>query len=128
MRSGRLSTHAALIAAAALMVVPFVWEFLTSLKSEGNATRVPPTVVPDGRWDNFSAVFRLVPFGRQFLNTVLMTAGRTAGQVLLCSLAAYAFARLRFPGRKVIFGVMLSVLMVPPQLFLIPQYQIMADL
>jgi len=131
-RAGRLRdrvlTHSVLVVAAALMVIPFGWELLTSLKTQTHASEVPPTLVPDGQWSNYSSVFRLVPFGRQFLNTVLMTAGRTAGQLVLCSLAAYAFSRLRFPGRKVIFGVLLSVLMVPPQLFLIPQYQIMVDL
>jgi multiple sugar transport system permease protein len=122
------TTHATLVVGAALVVIPFLWEFLTSLKTESNATRVPPTLAPDWKWSNYSAVFHLVPFGRQFVNTVLMTAGRTVAQVVLCALAAYAFARLEFPGRKVIFGVLLSILMVPPQLFIIPQFQIMADL
>ena len=89
---------------------------------------MPPSFLPEGRWDNYGQVFELLPFGQQFLNTVLMTAGRTVGQVLLCSMAAYAFARLRFPGRNLLFGVFLSVLMVPPQLFVIPQYQIMSSL
>lgn len=57
-----------------------------------------------------------------------MSLGRTLGQVVLCPMAAYAFARLRFPGRGFLFGLFLAVLMVPPQLFIIPQYQIMSDL
>jgi len=123
-----LSTHGVLIAGAFCMVAPFIWEFLTSLKTQTSATRIPPRLTPDGQWSNYSQVFHLVPFGHQFVNTVLMTAGRTAGQVLFCSMAAYAFARLTFPGRNIIFGVLLAILMVPPQLFIIPQYQIMADL
>ncbi|WP_236718145.1 carbohydrate ABC transporter permease [Actinoplanes sp. TFC3] len=121
-------THTLLAIGAAGMLAPYVWQFLTSLKTLAGATRVPPTVVPDGRWDNYGQIFRLLPFQAQFLNTLVMTAARSLGQVLLCSMAAYAFARLRFPGRTFLFGLFLSVLMVPPQLFIIPQYEIIAKL
>ncbi|AVT37030.1 carbohydrate ABC transporter permease [Plantactinospora sp. BB1] len=127
-RRGHLGTHAALAVGTMLMVVPFAWQFLTSLKSLSSATRVPPTIQPDWHWSNYRRVFELLPFGDQFLNTVLVAVGRTAGQLLFCSMAAYAFARLRFPGRNLLFGVFLSVLMVPPPLFVIPQYEIMAKL
>jgi multiple sugar transport system permease protein len=123
-----LGVHTILIASALAMVAPFVWQLITSLKSLSSATSVPPSLLPEGRWDNYSKVFQVLPFGHQFLNTVLMAGLRTVGQVLFCSMAAYAFARLRFPGRNVLFGILLSVLMVPPQLFIIPQYQIMSSL
>ncbi|MFJ1584813.1 carbohydrate ABC transporter permease [Streptomyces sp. NPDC088197] len=120
--------HTVLIAASLAMVAPFLWQIVTSLKSLSDATHVPPSPLPGGHWDNYGKVFDLLPFGRQFLNTLLMSLGRTLGQVVLCPMAAYAFARLRFPGRGMLFGLFLSVLMVPPQLFIIPQYQIMSDL
>ncbi|GAA0245571.1 carbohydrate ABC transporter permease [Saccharothrix mutabilis subsp. mutabilis] len=121
--------HAVLVVGALVMVAPLVWEFLTSVKSFGESVRVPPTILPEAwDWSNYTKVFHSIPFGEQLLNTVLMTAGRTAGQLLLCSMAAYAFARLTFPGRDAIFMLFLSVLMVPSQLFLIPQYQIMQEL
>ncbi|TDU88081.1 carbohydrate ABC transporter membrane protein 2 (CUT1 family) [Kribbella voronezhensis] len=123
-----LGVHTILIAAALAMVAPFGWQIVTSLKSLSNATKVPPSLLPEGRWDNYGKVFDVLPFGHQFLNTVLMAGLRTIGQVLFCSMAAYAFARLRFPGRNVLFGILLSVLMVPPQLFIIPQYQIISSL
>jgi multiple sugar transport system permease protein len=123
-----IGTHVALVAGALVMVVPFVWEFLTSLKTLSSATSTPPTIVPDWRWANYARVFELMPFADQFMTTALMTLGRTAGQLLFCSMAAFAFARLRFPGRTLIFGIFLSVLMVPPPLFVIPQYEIMAKL
>ncbi|SNT53899.1 carbohydrate ABC transporter membrane protein 2, CUT1 family [Streptosporangium subroseum] len=123
-----IGAHAVLIATSLVMVTPFAWQIITSLKTLSGATRVPPSFLPEGRWENYGRVFELLPFGHQFLNTVLMTAGRTIGQVLLSSMAAYAFARLRFPGRGLLFGVFLSVLMVPPQLFVIPQYEIMLSL
>ncbi|NUT97934.1 MAG: carbohydrate ABC transporter permease [Saccharothrix sp.] len=121
--------HVVLVVGAVVMVAPLVWEFLTSVKSFGESVRVPPTILPAAwDWSNYTKVFHSIPFGQQLLNTVLMTAGRTAGQLLLCSMAAYAFARLAFPGRDLIFMLFLSVLMVPSQLFLIPQYQIMQEL
>ncbi len=125
---GKLATHAVLGLGALVMIGPFVWQFLTSLKTLSHAVQVPPTIVPDGRWSNYQDVFDLLPFGHQFVNTVVMTAARTLGQLVFCSMAAYAFARLRFPGRNVLFGLYLSVLMVPPQLFIIPQYEIIAKL
>ncbi|MEV6635644.1 carbohydrate ABC transporter permease [Actinoplanes sp. NPDC051470] len=124
----RALLHTVLIAASLAMVVPFVWQIITSLKTLSAATAVPPSLLPEGHWANYGRVFDLLPFGTQFLNTVIMALARTLGQVLFCSMAAYAFARLRFPGKRVLFAVILSVLMVPPQLFIIPQYQIMSDL
>ena len=122
-------THVLLIVLAALMVLPFAWEALTALKSVTEATRVPPTILPgEWRWSNFVTVFRELPLGEMFTNSVLLTLGRTAGQVLFCSAAAYAFARLEFPGRGLIFAVVLAMLMIPSQLFIIPQYQIIQSL
>lgn len=112
-----------------MMVFPFLWEFLTSLKTLGESTSVPPVIFPSvWRWNNYQRVFEAIPFAQQFLNTVLITVGRVAGQLLFCSLAAYAFARLTFRGRNIVFLLFLSILMVPTQLYVIPQYQIMESL
>lgn len=128
-RVGTAVTHLVLIAGAVVMVGPFVWQFLTSLKSFSETTHVPLTLLPsEWQWSNYSKVFDALPFGRMFLTTVLMTAGRTIAQLVFCSLAAYAFARMRFRGNNLLFGLFLSVLMVPGQLFLIPQYLIVQDL
>lgn len=128
MRSRLWVPYVALTAGAVVMTTPFVWQFLTSVKTLTSATRVPPTLVPDWRWETYAQVFDRLPFGQQLLNTALMATGRTAGQLLFCSMAAYAFARLRFPGRGLLFGLFLSVLMVPPPLFIIPWYQLMSSL
>jgi len=122
-------THTVLIAGAIAMATPFVWQLLTAARTYNDAMRVPPRLLPE-HWQlaNFTRVFHVMPFGEQLLNSVLLTAGRTIAQVVLCSMAGYAFARLRFPGRTVIFVGLLSVLMIPPQLILIPQYQIMLKL
>jgi multiple sugar transport system permease protein len=121
--------HIVLVLGACVMVGPFLWEVLTSLKTFGESVRVPPVVIPAQlHWKNYFDVFATIPFASMFLNSALMTIGRTAGQVFFCSLAGYAFARLRFPGRNIIFTLILAVLMVPPQMFLLPQYEIMQHL
>jgi multiple sugar transport system permease protein len=125
----RGAVHVVLALGALLVALPFAWELLTSFKTLPETAHVPPVLLPhEWRWDNYRTVFETVPFGRQMLNTVLMTAGRTFGQLLFCSLAAFAFARLEFRFRNALFLAFLSLTMVPAQLFLIPQYQIMSSL
>ena len=128
-RTDHLVPHLLLSLGAVVMIGPFVWEILTSFKTFAESIHVPPVVIPATiEWHNYREVFDSLPFSALFMNTVLMTIARTAGQVFLCSLAGYAFARLHFPGRTFFFGLFLSVMMVPPQMFLIPQYQIMQHL
>ncbi|MBL4954637.1 carbohydrate ABC transporter permease [Neobacillus sp. YIM B02564] len=111
------------------MVVPFLWMILTSLKTYGESIHVPPVLIPkDLQWGNYKEVFDLLPFFKFMLNTFIVTVARTVGQLFLCSLAAYAFARIEFPGRNFLFLLALSVLMVPGQVFLLPQYMIMVKL
>ncbi|GEB52352.1 MULTISPECIES: carbohydrate ABC transporter permease [Streptomyces] len=129
-REGRLwPAHLVLSLGAVVTVFPLLWELLTSFKTFGESTRVPPTIWPEQwEWSNYAKVFSAVPFDQQFLNTLLMTVARTGAQLVLCSMAAYAFARIRFPGRGPLFLAFLAVLMVPGELFLLPQYQIMQNL
>lgn len=124
-RTGSVATHVVLSLGALVMVFPFVWQALTALKSLAEVSRVPPTFLPDDwNWSGFDEVFTALPFREMLTNSVLATAGRTAGQLVFCSLAAYAFARLRFRGRDLLFGLFLSVLMVPSSLLVLPQYDI----
>ncbi|WP_248737593.1 carbohydrate ABC transporter permease [Neobacillus rhizosphaerae] len=111
------------------MVLPFLWMILTSLKTYTESIHVPPVIIPkDLQWGNYKEVFGLLPFFKFMFNTFIITVARTAGQLFLCSLAAYAFARIEFPGRNILFMLALSVLMVPGQVFLLPQYMIMVKL
>jgi multiple sugar transport system permease protein len=107
--------HVILIVGAIVMVFPFLWQLLTAFKTLDGSVQVPPQVIPDP-WvfTNFGAVLETMPFARMFLNSVLLTVGRTAGQVILCTMAGYGFARIAFKGRTVVFVVFLSVLMVRP--------------
>jgi multiple sugar transport system permease protein len=128
-RASSLLIHLVLVLGACLFVGPFLWMILTSIKTLSEATRVPPVILPAvPQWHNYQDAIATLPFIQFYVNTIVMTAGRTLGQLLFCSLAAYAFARIEFPGRNVLFILMLSVLMVPPQVFYLPQYLIMQDL
>jgi multiple sugar transport system permease protein len=121
--------HLVLAIGAIFMVGPFLWQLSTSLQTFGESVSVPPTFLPHSpQWSNVTTVFSALPFGHQLLNTTLMTIARTVGQVLFSSLAGFAFARMQFRGRGVLFAVFLSVTMVPYQVFLLPQYQIMQGL
>lgn len=126
---GALATHAVLVAGALFMVFPFVWQALTAFKSMPESVQVPPTFLPnEWHWDAFSQVFTAVPFMEMLTNSFLNTLGRTLGQLVFCSLAAYAFARMQFRGKNVLFAVFLSVLMVPAQLLILPQHEIVQKL
>lgn len=125
----RLLTHGVLLIGGLLMVFPFVWQILMSLSTQAEVTSIPPTWIPEHlRWGNYSEVFAQLPFGRQLANTAIVTVLRVVGQLLLCSLAGYAFARMRFRGRTLLFGLVLSILMVPYQIYLLPQYSIIQNL
>jgi len=121
--------HFILIVGSLAMIFPFIWMLLTSLKTYAESIHVPPVIVPKNlQWVNYKDVFDLLPFLKFMFNTLIITVIRTVGQLLLCSLAAYAFARIEFPGRNILFLIALSVLMVPGQVFLLPQYMIMVKL
>lgn len=122
----RWPVHLVLILGAFIMVVPFAWMLITSLKTFNESMLVPPTILPQEiQWHNYAKVFTGMNYLGYFTNTLIMTIGRTFGQLLLCSLAAYAFARLSFPFKNTLFILILAVLMVPSQIVLIPTFVIM---
>jgi multiple sugar transport system permease protein len=125
----KIIIHLLLVFGALLMIAPFLWMVLTSIKTFGESTQVPPVIIPSEiQWSNFTKVFSTLPFTMFYWNTIFTTIFKTLGQLVFCSLAAYAFARIHFPGRNVLFVLILSVLMVPQQAYLIPQYLIMVEL
>lgn len=128
-RLGSVLTHLALSCGAAIMIIPFCWQLLTAFKNQNEAISVPPKILPtEWLWENFTEIFSGLPFTEQMVNSFLQAGIRTVGQLVFCSLGAYAFARLKFPGRNILFGLFLSVLMVPTQLLILPQYKIMSSL
>lgn len=127
-KAGRLTVHILLAVGALLMIMPFLWMISTSFKSFADSMSVPPKWLPvDWHPDNYLRVIQTIDFGTYYLNTTLVTLGRTAGQLILCSLAAYSFACLRFPFKNTIFLALLAVLMVPSQVVMIPSFVIMRE-
>ncbi len=112
-----------LLVASLVMLVPIVWTLSTSLRLPRESFTLPPKWLPtDFRTDNYAQVFQKVPFWTYFFNSVLISGAVVFGQLVTCSMAAYAFARLRFPGRGILFAVILSALMVPIQATIIPVF------
>ncbi len=104
-------------------LLPFIWMVLTSLKTQSEAVTIPLQILPNKLlFSNYVSVFKKIPFAKMYLNTIISTAVVVSVQVILCSMAAYAFGRIKFPGRNAIFGALLAVLMVPYSFFILPQY------
>lgn len=117
--------HVVLLLGGVLMTFPFLWQILMSLSTNAEIQSMPPKPVPDRlHFENYTAVFDRLPFLNQFGVSVLITVARTLGQVVLCSLAGYAFARMRFRFRNTLFILLLLILMIPSQAYIIPQYGI----
>src|SRR5207245_11503873 len=99
-RWSSLLAHGVLTVGAVTMVIPFLWMLHTSTMPTAEAYKYPPILLPSRRaWENYGIAFSLLPFGRFYLNSLLVSSAITVAQLLTCSLGAFAFARLRFPGR-----------------------------
>jgi len=128
-RRSHLLLHAALILGSIVMLLPFLWMLSTSLKKPAEIFTFPPVWIPgDIAWENYSATVRAIPFGRFYLNSLLVAISVTVLQLLTSSLAAFAFARLRFWGREAFFLLYLATLMIPFQVIMIPNFIIMRRL
>ena len=120
--------HALLLPLSLLMLTPLLWMLMTSIQTPNEAQQFPP-VLPSGiHWQNYTNALHAAPFGRFFLNTAIVTGASVLGNLVFCSLAGYAFARLRFFGNNVVFVLILATLMVPFQVVMIPTFIIMKDL
>lgn len=128
-KTKRTLIHLVLISGALIMIIPFLWMILTSLKTMGEATQVPPKIFPDRLiYENYSEVSRLLPFGKFYMNTIFMLILRIIGSVFFSAMAAYSFARLNFPGKKLFFGLVLLQMMIPAQIFIVPQFLLVQKL
>lgn len=126
-RRSNLLRHLVLILGAAVVIVPFVWMFSTSLRSRAETYSETSLLPTSWHWENYLVAWEAAPFGQYYLNSVIMAAGIVGGHLVFDALAAYAFARLRFPGRDVIFLVLLAALMVPTFVTIIPAYSLVAS-
>lgn len=117
-----------LLVASLIVLMPLIWMFSTSLRVPRESFQLPPQWLPtDWRWQNYADVFDRVPFGQYILNSIIVTTTTVAGQIVTATLAAYAFARLRFPGRGFLFLLLMSALMVPQFVTIIPVFIIVRN-
>nr|WP_309100430.1 carbohydrate ABC transporter permease [Fredinandcohnia onubensis] len=118
-----------LILGSLLMLLPFIWMLSTSLKSSGEVTSMPPIWIPENfKWENYAEAFKMAPFVKYFINSVIVTILSTIGELLTTILAAYAFSRVSFYGRDFIFAILLGTMMVPGEVLLIPNYVTLSNL
>ncbi|MBP1655281.1 MAG: sugar transporter permease, partial [Bacteroidetes bacterium] len=124
--TGTVALHLLLYAMAFMTVAPFLWMLLASFKDLGEILQYPPTWIPQRIiLDNFVNAFQAAPFGRFYFNSLFVASAVTLGQLFTCSLAAYAFARLRFWGRDTLFYIFLGTMMVPGQVTMIPGFMVL---
>ena len=116
--------HIILILISITMLVPFLWMILTAFKTLSESTSVNPFVIFPSEWitENFTKVINNMDFPMLYLNTILLIVGRVVAALLTATLAGYAFARLNFRGKNFMFSLVLFQMMVPGQIFIIPQY------
>ncbi|HEX9025670.1 MAG TPA: carbohydrate ABC transporter permease [Clostridium sp.] len=122
--ASKLLIHLLLLLGVVIMILPFIWMILTSFKTVSESTSMNPYVIFPSDWklENYFEAIRQNNFIILYFNTFAMMALRIFCSVAFSAMAAYAFARLRFPGRDFLFGIVLFQMMVPVQLFIIPQY------
>jgi len=123
---GRILSYAVLLAFSLTMLVPFLWMLSTSLKADQYVLTIPPQLIPRPlTWSSYQRLFDLLPMGRMFFNSLVVAVVTTLGQILTGSMAAYAFARMRFRGRDLVFLLYLATLMIPSQVTITPLFILM---
>jgi multiple sugar transport system permease protein len=125
-RIGSFALHVVVYAMAIATLLPFLWMVLTSFKGMGEIFTFPPTWWPqDFTFENYRDAFTAAPFGRFYFNSLFVAITVTLGQLVTCSMAAYAFARMEFWGRDVLFYLFLGTMMVPAHVTMIPSFMIL---
>lgn len=118
-----------LIVIGLTMLIPFIWMLSTSLKNMAEVQIYPPRWIPrPPLWSNYRDVMTQIPFGKFIINSFKISLISVVGQIVTCSTAAYAFARLNFKGKNVLFVLLLATLMIPYQVVMIPQFLIFKQL
>lgn len=118
-----LFVYVVLLGVVVVMLLPFLWMLSTSLKDLVEALRFPPQWIPaPARWQNYLQAWNAAPFGRYFFNSFAIAIATTVGEVVVTSLAGYAFAKMNFLGKTVLFTLLLGTLMVPGQMLLVPNF------
>ena len=118
-----------LVAFAIVTLFPFYWMIASSLKSSFEVIQTPPTMVPDKfMWSNFSTALSMAPFGRYFINTIIVTALSIVTTVVVAILSAFAFSHLEFKGRDLIFSIFLASMMIPGEVLIVTNFKTISNL
>jgi multiple sugar transport system permease protein len=125
---GRVILYILLIIGAIIMVVPFYWGIKTSTETLGQSVQVPPNFGLSNHWSNYTDVLEMLPFGSFFMNTIVMCVVRVITCVLFSAMAGYAIARIKFPGVNAIFFLILIPMMIPGQIYTLPQYLMLSNM
>ncbi|MBE3556000.1 MAG: carbohydrate ABC transporter permease [Firmicutes bacterium] len=128
-RPGRVVSYVALIVLSIAFLIPFAWLVLSSFKESDEIFLFPPKWIPTKfYWSNYIQATTVIPFLRYTLNTLLVAGLVALGNVLSSAFIAYGFARFRFPGKNILFIIMLATTMIPYQVLMVPQYILFRDL
>lgn len=120
---GTILKYAILIAGALFTLLPFIWMISSSLKSSSEIVRIPPSLFPEEiQFVNYAKAWAAAPFGRYLINTVIITIFTTIGVLITTVLSAFAFSRLNFPGKKLVFSLFLATLMIPGEMLIITNF------
>jgi len=127
--SGRALLYLVIVVVGLLFLVPWLWLISTSLKPPDQIVKVPPTWIPNPvMWVNFWYGITFINFGRYLLNTLIITALTVVGRLFSCSVVAYSLANINWPGRNILFGVVLATILLPPVVTIIPLFIIFSRL
>ena len=120
--------HLVLLGAAVLFAGPLVWMVLSSLKSGTEITSNPTGVLPEAwQWENYADAVTVIPFVTYLRNSLILCLGCVAGTLLSCSMVAYGFARLQWRGRRLMFGILISTMLLPWQATMIPRFLLLKE-
>lgn len=127
--AGKALLYILLILGSVVMLLPFYWMVTTSLKTPEEVVAMPPQWIPlSWKWDNYRVAWEAAPFGRYLTNSVIVTVLSTIGELATSILAAFAFARLRFYGRELLFFLLLATMMIPGEILLAPNFVTLTEL
>ena len=126
---GTIVKYIVLIFGAMFTLLPFVWMIASSLKTSTEIVRIPPNLFPEvPQFVNYATAWAAAPFGRYLINTVIITVFTTIGVLITTVLSAFAFSRLNFPGKKLVFSLFLATLMIPGEMLIITNFMTITKL
>ena len=115
--------YAVLLIGAFFTLLPFLWMISSSFKTPAEIIKIPPVLVPaELQWQNYVEAWTAAPFGRYLINTIIITVFTTVGVLITSVLSAFAFSRLRFPGKDLVFSLFMATLMIPGEMLIITNF------